>query len=217
MSHPEPTHQPAGRSGRAIRLFAIVLAALLLADIVVKYLAFNFVASEPVDVHAVVAGDEQIPDETIIVIPSVLALKLTVNPGAVFGLWAGYRWMFIVATFVAVAVVGYFFYTSDRREWMIHAALAAILAGALGNLYDRIFYGVVRDMLWLFPGVHLPFGWQWPGGSTYVYPWIFNLADAFLLVGIAVVLLRSIVLDVRKSRAARREPAAEDLPERHGP
>ena len=44
-----------------------------------------------------------------------------------------------------------------------------ILAGALGNLWDRVMYDAVRDLFLLFPGVNLPFGWSWPvvrKGST---------------------------------------------------
>ncbi|MCH8259484.1 MAG: signal peptidase II, partial [Planctomycetes bacterium] len=67
---------------------------------------------------------------------------------------------------------------------------ALILAGAIGNLYDRVMFGMVRDMLWLFPGVKLPFGLTWPGGgSDELYPWVFNIADASLLVGLGILML----------------------------
>ncbi|MEX2670564.1 MAG: signal peptidase II [Phycisphaeraceae bacterium] len=211
MSHPQPTLQPAGRSTRAIGLFLGVLVGLLALDLIVKYLAFAYLGPQPVDIPAVLEGQQPLPDDTRIVIPYLLGFKLTLNPGAVFGLWAGYRWMFIVATFVAVAIVSYFFYTSDRRERIVHIALAGILAGALGNLYDRIVYSVVRDMLWLFPNLELPFGWTWPGGSPYLYPWLFNLADAYLLIGIFVVLIRSITTDIQRARQQKQE-AKSDTP-----
>jgi lipoprotein signal peptidase len=64
-----------------------------------------------------------------------------------------------------------------------------ILAGALGNLHDRIHFNAVRDLLWLFPGLTLPFGLHWPGGQSGLYPWIFNIADVALLVGVALLLI----------------------------
>src|SRR5690606_34234449 len=58
-------------------------------------------------------------------------------------------------------------------------------------LYDRMTYNAVRDLLWIFPDVHLPFGLSWPeffGGSTQVFPWIFNIADVALNVGVMMSL-----------------------------
>jgi len=97
----------------------------------------------------------------------------------------------VVTTIVAAIVVVLFFARSRADERWLHLALAFIMAGAMGNMYDRIVHTVVRDMLWLFPGVPLPFGWTWPGGSDQLYPWIFNLADVYLLTGIGVLLVRS--------------------------
>ena len=64
-----------------------------------------------------------------------------------------------------------------------------ILAGGMGNLYDRIAFSVVRDFLHMFPGGKLPFDWHWPGGSTELFPWVFNVADLLLLVGMTLLLL----------------------------
>ena len=89
---------------------------------------------------------------------------------------------------VATTVIAIMFYRSHRRAWILHVGLGLILAGALGNMYDRMLFGVVRDMCWLFPGVNLPFEWTWPGGNRELYPWIFNIADAVLLIGVAAVL-----------------------------
>ena len=174
---PPPTEtRPAWRSPRAATCFGGLLLALLAADLLLKSWAFSGAIG---------------PDQTIILTPRLLALKLTLNKGAVFGMMPGFRWTFVIATFVALVVVLYFFCRSSAKHRWLHAALALVLAGSLGNLYDRLVWAGVRDMLWLFPGVHLPFGWNWPGGATDLYPWIFNLADAYLLVGIGFIFLRS--------------------------
>ena len=44
-------------------------------------------------------------------------------------------------------------------------------------------------MLLLFPGVKLPFGWHWPNGSDGLYPWIFNVADACLVIGLFFLMI----------------------------
>ena len=123
------------------------------------------------------------------IINRVLKLHLTINTGAVFGQGKGLQWFFVVVSLGAIAVIVRVFCTSGVRAHGTHAALAFILSGALGNLYDRVRFHAVRDLLWLFPDVHLPFGWRWPGGSTQLYPWIFNVADASLLVGVALMFI----------------------------
>ncbi len=160
--------------------FAIVVLGL---DLLSKALAFRFVAGTPVSPESVPAH------EAVGVIPYILSLKLVPNRGAVFGIGQGQRLVFVVVGVVAVIVVVVAFLRSAAHRRFLHLALALILAGALGNLYDRIIFGVVRDMLWLFPGVKLPFGLAWPGGSDELYPWVFNIADASLLAGLAILML----------------------------
>lgn len=189
----------AARSGRAIALFASIVVAVIVGDLALKYLAFRHVAGVPVVV------DEQDPNlvvdptdllrrpvyhDPITVVPGVLALRLTTNTGAVFGIGKGGKWFFVGVSAVAVGVMLWFFLRSPASAWVMHAALALTLAGALGNLYDRLRYNAVRDMLHLFP-------------TTNLWPWIFNLADAALVVGVSLLVVVTWWHDVRQ----RRRPA----------
>ncbi len=209
-----PAAPSAGRSRRALAFFAAVFLVVLAADLALKYAAFEYVADRPVtlvrshaevDAHYQEHGFERYvirydddggvlaTQPPIPVLPKLLQLRLTTNTGAVFGLGAGKRWVFIAVSIVATLVIGFLFLQSPPSAWGQHVALALILAGALGNLYDRVIYGAVRDMLHMLPGVHLPFGLSWPGrgelsGPTEVWPWVFNLADVALLMGVAGVL-----------------------------
>lgn len=174
MTDPAPS-SPAFRSGRAVALLLITIVVLLAGDLALKHWAFTELA----------------PDETVSVVPSVLSLHRVENRGAVFGIGQGKQTLFIMFTFVAVAVIaGMFAYSRSNERWF-HLALAAITAGAIGNLYDRMAFNFVRDMLYLFPDVPLPFGWAWPNGSSELYPWVFNLADCYLVVAIFFLLIRS--------------------------
>jgi lipoprotein signal peptidase len=70
-----------------------------------------------------------------------------------------------------------------------------LMAGVIGNMYDRIVYGHVRDMIHALPGIHWPdfIAGMLPGhlASAGVFPWIFNLADSLLCVGVFLILVYS--------------------------
>jgi signal peptidase II len=128
--------------------------------------------------------------EPIVVLPRFLHLQLWLNEGAVFGIGQGQRWLFAAVSIIAVVVIWRVFARSAAGQWGFHLALAAILAGALGNLYDRLRFAAVRDMIHLFPDIHLPFGWTWPGTEQRgLYPWIFNFADMWLVGGVVLLLI----------------------------
>ena len=146
------------------------------------------------------------------VIPGILNFTLVLNPGAVFGIGAGKRWIFVGFTLVAIAFAGWMFarWTTARDRWT-HAALGLLVAGGLGNLYDRVLYACVRDFIHPLPGVKLPFGITWPNGSDEVWPYVSNVADAFLIAAIAMLLVVSFRKPAPGSSAAgsgapKREP-----------
>ncbi|MFW6059513.1 MAG: signal peptidase II [Phycisphaeraceae bacterium] len=191
----------AGRSRRALLVFAVVALAVLAADLALKYAAFHHVAGQPVQLDPDNPHHQLIPPhDPITVVPGILSLRLTTNTGAVFGVGKGGQWLFILVSVVAVGVILHLFWRSPARARVLHLALALILAGALGNLYDRLKYSAVRDMLYLFPEAELPFGWRWPrgmdelwptvanSGAAQLYPWVFNLADAALLLGVVMII-----------------------------
>jgi signal peptidase II len=200
------TVEPAYRYPGVVARFVLICVVLLAGDLALKWWAFEHWLDEPVDVVAAVEGHAAIPGHSQILLPKLLALKLTLNRGAVFGIGQGQAWLFIVVTIVAVGLIGYIFASSGRRQWLMHLTMALVLAGALGNLYDRIRFAAVRDMLWMFPDVHLPGGLAWPGGLTDLYPWIFNLADVYLVIGIGLLMVRWLI------PTTRRPPRPVDAP-----
>lgn len=109
------------------------------------------------------------------IVPGVLELRYTENPGGAFGLFGGQPWLFFGATLlVALVIVG----TSFRQESRLNAvALGLILGGAFGNLTDRIVRG---------PGVSgrvvdfIELTDLWP---------VFNVADSSIVVGAILLVL----------------------------
>ena len=91
-----------------------------------------------------------------------------------------------------------------------HIAIALIIAGGVGNLYDRVQFGFVRDFLHMLPGWQMPFGWSWPGGNTEVFPWVFNVADVMLLFGMGTLMWYMNGLEKRRKIA--REAQGDNPP-----
>jgi len=167
-------------------------------DLVSKSIAFARIADQPVTLRrsdVLAAGAEGVrrlvpPHEPVKVIPHLLEFRLVLNPGAVFGVGPGRRWFFVLFSLIAIGMGLWAFlkWTQPKDRWA-QIGLGLVFAGAVGNLYDRLVFGMVRDFLHPLPGVMLPFGWSWPSGAREVWPWVSNIADAALLVGIALLVV----------------------------
>ncbi|MBN1343087.1 MAG: signal peptidase II [Phycisphaerae bacterium] len=97
-----------------------------------------------------------------VVIPELLHFRRSLNPGALFGLGHGLTTVFIAASILALLFVLYLFAHTPRERKSMHVALGLILAGALGNLYDRAF--VRADAVWRPADI----GWRsWTGSQVY--------------------------------------------------
>jgi len=206
-SSPAEPIRRAGTHAPSLVLFIAIAIVVLVADLAFKSWSFEHVAQVPVVLAPDTSHEEAIPPhDAVEVIPHVLSLRLTANTGAVFGIGKGGRPFFVVMSIAAVGVLGWIFARSPARQHVLHVALALILAGALGNMYDRIRFAAVRDMLNIFPGVNLPFGLTWPGGIRDIYPWIFNIADVGLVVGVITLMIILWIGD-RRAQKAQSKPS----------
>jgi signal peptidase II len=107
------------------------------------------------------------------------------NSGIAFGLFASATPIVILLTSFAVAWMLYFFARSGSRHPVLPVALGLVIGGSASNLVDRVRLGHVTDFL------DLRF---WPA---------FNLADTFIVVGVAALLLALVVSDHRSTRPQR--------------
>ena len=213
----EPETEPIERAGLRKSVWAVFLTIVvvsLAADLGLKYWSFNNVPEDfQVKVQTAEEGGpevlvrlrggekwvnaqdegltnspERVPaHEPIEVVPGLLNFQLTLNTGAVFGLGQGARPVFIVVSIIALFVITILLYRSPADARLYHIGLALILGGALGNLYDRVLYSAVRDMLHMLP-------------STGLWPWIFNIADVALVCGVALVLLVSYLTERKAAK-----------------
>jgi signal peptidase II len=127
------------------------------------------------------------------VIGDFFRLTYIENPGMAFGIDIGGKLFFSLFSIALSAGIFYYLYRAREDNLGFRVALALILGGAIGNLIDRTFYGILFDDAPLFYGkvvdffdvdffnIHL-FGYslsRWP---------VFNVADAAVTVGILLLL-----------------------------
>jgi len=134
----------------------------LLLDQLTKYLAVTYIQ----------------PHESIEVMP-FFNLVIRYNPGAAFSFLAdqgGWQIVFFSAISGLVSLgILYWLYTIPAKNRWLSIALSLILAGAIGNLYDRLTLGKVVDFIdWYYGAYH------WPA---------FNIADSVILLGAVMMLL----------------------------
>lgn len=120
---------PAGRYLPAHLVFWTVAALVLALDLWSKRWAFAQLGST----------------ETRTIIDGTLEFRRSLNAGAVFGSFSGRASLFVIASILALGFVLYLFTRSARKQYGFHVALGLVLAGALGNLYDRTF--IIADIV----------------------------------------------------------------------
>jgi signal peptidase II len=120
-------------------------------------------------------------------IPGPLHLTLVGNSGISYGLLQGggdwTRWVLAAFALVVSLVLAAWAWRAEKLATAIGVGL--ILGGALGNVADRIAHGAVVDFI---------------DARALDFPWIFNVADSAISVGIAILLLDG-VLAPRRSAA----------------
>jgi len=210
-----PDAGPAWRNGWAVTLFVVVCGAGLGADLLSKHYVFENLLNDPQlrqraehlrSTYRRQTGRDLKPSEALNlysrpILPGV-KLKLSTNPGIVFGMSMN-RWIVSAVTIITIGVFAYFFAASPAGARSIPVACGLIIAGAAGNLYDRLLSSVtppgfeairyqVRDFI---------------DCSGLGYPWVFNLADAWLVIGIGI-LAASWLIRPGDDRHPRKQPAA---------
>lgn len=193
------------------------------------------------------------PHDSKVLIKNICNLELSLNPGALFGIGAGLAPVFVGASVLALLFVLYLFANSGTSRWSMHLALGLVLAGAIGNLYDRTTQEAFvvytpdgrRDIgvlvqndehansayvtLGDFPDGGNERSWKQPidprsgkqpvvrdfikinakVGRYSLWPWVFNIADALLMIGVAILLI-NFWFDHRHQQQQHANPSPSD-------
>ena len=136
------------------------------------------------------------PWQSKVIVDNYFDLRYSENTGVAFGMFqrlpGGRIWLTVVAL-AALLLVGYYLVRSHPRQSRLHLALGLVGGGAVGNLIDRIAFGRVTDFIVWKVGTH-----EWPA---------FNIADAALVVGVALMAL-DMLLD-KHGHSAEAAPRSE--------
>jgi signal peptidase II len=119
------------------------------------------------------------PGQSIPILTDFVRLTSVRNSGVVFGFLAGHRTPLIFTTFLTILVLLFLVFRSRRSRAGASFSLVLVLAGAIGNLIDRLRLGAVVDFI--------DVGWKsvrWP---------VFNVADAAVTVGVLLFLYHSLL------------------------
>ena len=161
-------------------IYFLIVAGVVILDQITKVIVLNTLAV----------------GESVPLIRGVFHFTHVKNPGAAFGMLENNRWVFIVISLVAVFAMMFYLVKYRPRDGWLYVPLCMIAGGGFGNMIDRLFYGekfghgLVVDFLdfCAFPRI-----WHW----------IFNVADAFVVVGAGILfvyLLRDTIKEMKESK-----------------
>ena len=136
---------------------AVIMLLLLALDQFTKYLALDRLKGNP----------------AVVLIDGVLELQYVENTGMAFSLFQDRKIFILTMGFIVMAIIMFFLcrIPEGKRFRILHVLLAALIAGALGNIIDRIRFDFVVDFI-SFVLIHYP---------------VFNVADCYIVVS-AIVL-----------------------------
>jgi signal peptidase II len=199
---------------RSLRVLLLVAVLTLVADQVTKYLAVarltdvldgreglarvtGFLTEKNLDNDPKVQGARRRTTGAYYVLEDYWHFRYVENPGAAWGLFGnlpeGARQTFFhVVSLAALAFILSMYWKLEPGQRMVQLALALVTGGALGNYVDRLLRGYVIDFI----------DWHWRNQPGMRWP-TFNVADAAICVGVALMLLDSFRV---------RRPAAEATP-----
>ncbi|REK30189.1 MAG: signal peptidase II [Planctomycetota bacterium] len=142
--------------------------------------------------------------EVLEIVPGFVELEVSLNQGALFGIGQGMTRLFAALSILALLGVAYWlFWLGEIRKLWLCVALAAVTAGILGNLYDRLaLHGMVWPPNYELAGepIHAVRDWILLRYGDYRWP-NFNIADSLLVCG-------AIMIGIEGLREQRRAASA---------
>lgn len=146
-----------------------IIVAILVLDLVTKY------------VFDVTLAD----GKNVTVIPYLFNFQLVHNYGAAWGILAGRQVFLLLLSVVFLTMFIVYYVKEKNKTWLLNITYGFLISGCLGNLYDRLVFGYVRDF------IQFDFWKSFP---------IFNFADCALVIGVVLFVVYLIVYFVKSKK-----------------
>ena len=153
-----------------IIVLVVLSVAILALDLITKYVICGMFAE----------------NEGITAIPYLFNIIVVHNEGAAWGILSGNQIGLIILSILLFAFLVWYFVKEKKKSWLLVVSMAFIYGGCIGNLFDRIVFGYVRDF------IQFAFWQSFP---------IFNFADVFLTVGVILFAIYLIIFLVKKEKS----------------
>ena len=153
-----------------IIVLVVLSVAILALDLITKYVICGMFAE----------------NEGITAIPYLFNIIVVHNEGAAWGILSGNQIGLIILSVLLFAFLIWYFVKEKKKSWLLVVSMAFIYGGCIGNLFDRIVFGYVRDF------IQFAFWQSFP---------IFNFADVFLTVGVILFAIYLIIFLVKKEKS----------------
>lgn len=125
----------------------------------------------------------KIHSESFTVIKDFFYITYAENTGAAFSILRGQRWFFVTMALVVSALIIYYI-IKHKPKTLEKISLQLILAGAIGNVIDRVVYGYVIDFLDFYI-----FGYDFP---------VFNIADSCITIGAILLIITELFIEDKR-------------------
>lgn len=196
----EPPEHPRAATVRYLAFFLVAATLAGVLDLTSKYWIFGNLGAEIRDDGFVYGPAGSQPDgrEPVVdVIDGYFQIRLRLNRGAVWGILSDRPELLLLLSILAIAFIVYMLLKARERTAPLPVSLGLICGGAVGNLWDRHFHAGVRDFLHVF--------WQ----DAYGKAWpTFNLADAFIVIGVGLYIFLEIFAGRPDEEKAKAKQAA---------
>ncbi len=161
---------------------------------------------------------------SINVLGSFLQITFVENPGMAFGITVGVTsklFLSLFSLFASIALI-YYLYRMRNKPLFYRISLSLIIAGAVGNLIDRTFYGIIYGYAPIFYGKVVDFiSCDFPNFSLFGHYYdrfpIFNIADSSVTIGVILLLIFHSFSSKKKKNEENEESGANsELKETEG-